>query len=223
MGRFYSWLETRWSLVSLAFQLGGAIVSFGIPAWAAQAAHLFPQYSPFSWVAAGFAGLAVCALAYALYGYARGRIAVAKFQLRVQSVTAVNPLDSTFERRRIAIGSLSPPIGGLISDKTFVDCDLVGPANVIMLNCTFDRNSGNGVDAIIIKDWSRPTNGFGFTGCSFTRCRFYLVTFMVPGEYLADFTKYNWTGLNWITEVPQPLLPGLTPVSNTSLTSPVKS
>ena len=191
-------------------QLVGSVLSFTLPAWAVKAAEILPRYAPFSWVAAGFVGLMIWGLFLALYGFGKSRIAGARLQNKLTSGTLINPLDSIFERKRIYIAGLCPPVGGIIRDKTFVDCDLIGPANLMFGDgCSFDRNAGEVVDAICLKNGNSPRNGFGFEGCSFTRCSFYFVTFMVAETAWDDFKRHNWHGLNWITDVPQQQLPNV--------------
>lgn len=184
------------------------MASFGVPAWAAWAADVFSEYAPFSWVACGLLGMLILASAYALFGYAKGRIQVAKFQARVSEAAFINPLARTFERVRIRVTDLSPPLGNIIANKSFTDCDIIGPANVVFFECSFSGTKGEAVDGLIIRDGLSPRNGFGFSNCTFADCRFYLLTIMVPEQEFEKFARFNWGGLNWITEVPTPDLFG---------------
>lgn len=189
------------------------MASFGIPAWAAWTANIFQQYSPFSWVAAGFCGLFIVTLSFALFVWARNKLQIVGLRTRILDTSQINPLDKTFENKRINIRDLAPPIGGLIENKVFVDCDILGPASVIFLGCTLNGNSVVQVDGLIVRDAKPPTNGFGFKNCTFSGCRFYAVTFMILEEQFHVFAPNVWPGINWITDTPDPtLFDDLTPI-----------
>jgi hypothetical protein len=144
----------------------------------------------------------------ALFAYAREKMQQVRFRNTVFGTSHLNPLDTLFTTKRVRIADLSPPIGAIIEGKTFVDCDIMGPANVMFDGCHFHGNTGDVVDAIIIKPGMIPRNGFGFRNCIFRGCRFYLVTFMVPEPEYDSFKPPAHGGLNWITERPdQPTLP----------------
>jgi len=42
----------------------------------------------------------------------------------------INPLDVSFERKRILLNEFVLPSHTIIENKTFIDCDLIGPANI---------------------------------------------------------------------------------------------
>jgi hypothetical protein len=213
-----SW-RARWLnvIVSNADTIASAAKLF-IPAtavavvtgWATSAMGLFQQAAPASWVYAALAGWVLTIASLALLAYARGRTQLTRFRQDVFDHTRINPLAAHFTNERIRMVDLAPPVGAMIRGKAFIDCEIIGPANVMFDNCNFQQNSGEIVDAIVIKPGLLPKNGFGFQNCTFQRCRFYLVTFMVPEPNLSSFMAWNWTGLNWITELPgqaEPPLP----------------
>lgn len=175
--------------------------------WATWFTGLFNQYAPASWIFAAVAGALIGATTMFLASVARERTQLVRFRNGVFNSVQINPLDSLFTAKRIKLVDLAPPVGAFIDNKTFIDCDLIGPANLVFADCTFQQNSGEVVDAIIVKPGMFPRNGFGFRGCTFQRCRFYLTTFMVSED---DFELFERThrGLNWITEKPnEPALP----------------
>ena len=57
-----------WNHLEKLAAIGWGIMSFSLPAWAASAADLFSAYAPFSWVAAGFGGLLVGTIIWAIIG-----------------------------------------------------------------------------------------------------------------------------------------------------------
>lgn len=180
-------------------------------AWLAHISDIINSWGPVGWggigIASGASIYIATTLGYWLYASAKSRRMAARFQERVLSTALINPLARTFTNQRIKVHDLCPPIGGAIRDKVFVDCEIVGPANVLFLSCNLSNNGGEGVDGSITKNGVLPKNGVAFINCSFSGCKFYLMTFMVPEELYYSFSLYNWTGINWLTSVPEPLLP----------------
>lgn len=182
----------------------GWLSAFAIPAWAARAGGFMSQYAPFSWIAAGIVCFFLIMAALWLRSKAMDAAQLTRLRQRVSDEGGTaNPLEKTFTNKRIRIADLAPPIGGFIEGKQFVDCELIGPANLMFQNCTFQRNGGQAVDGIVLDDNAYPHNGFGFRDCGFANCRFYLVTFMVPRPLLDDFMRWSWTGMNWISNSPE--------------------
>jgi hypothetical protein len=192
----------------------GAVVG-----WATWFAGIFQQYAPASWIFATVIGALLGLIGMALFAYARERIQIVKFRNNAFDNSRINPVDTIFTSRRIRVIDLAPPMGAIIEGKTFIDCDIVGPANVMFEGCHFHANRGEIVDAIIIKPGMIPKNGFGFRNCIFRQCRIYSITFMVPEPDYRDFTLPAHSGLNWITERPdQPPLPMVMVPSNAEKT-----
>ena len=185
-----------------------ASITGAVVGWATWFTGIFQQHAPASWIYATVIGALIGALIAALLAYSREKMQQVRFRNTVFSGTYLNPLDTLFTTKRVRIADLSPPIGAIIEGKTFVDCEIMGPANVVFEGCHFHGNSGEVVDAIIIKPGMIPRNGFGFQNCIFRGCRFYLVTFMAPEPEYENFRPPAHAGLNWITERPdQPPLP----------------
>lgn len=107
----------------------GLPVSAWAGAWAAKATTSLAQYAPVSWVLSGFATATLFGITFwAIFG-ARRFAAIARALDNLNRPTdAVNPLDEVFERRRIRLHDLHLPGAGPVRNKTFVECDLVGPA-----------------------------------------------------------------------------------------------
>jgi hypothetical protein len=198
-------LDTVAALMKYAIPASFAGVAAG---WATWVAGVLQQYAPASWMFAAILGGLCGALIMALLAYAIEKWQAIRFRNMAFNASRINPLDALFESQRLRIHDLSPPYGAIIENKNFIDCDILGPANVVFENCHFSSNQGEIVDALIIKPGMQPKNGFGFRNCMFRGCRFYYVTFMIPEPEYGSFCSPNHYGLNWITEIPdQPLLP----------------
>lgn len=189
--------ESRISLATLGWQGALAVSGFALPAWAVRATDAFAAYSPASWVAAGFAGLIFVVIGYAIYAWAAAKRVRSKYDKRMLAMGgAIDPLDKTFERKRIYLNEFCLPSLPLIEDKTFIDCEIVGPANVIFV-------AGNNItqarypicDAVLLHPDVIANNGYLFKDCRFNRCSFSRVTYLVPmSEYymFRDFSLVRW-------------------------------
>lgn len=197
--RLTDWLWDHFERVAL---LVGWAVTGGLFAWAAKAAKILEPYSPFSWVLAGFAGMFLVAVTY--------RIGVAAYRQQVRTRYdakllaqggAIDPLAKTFEAKRIFLNEFILPSHPLVDGKTFIDCQIIGPANVILV----EGNSVNEqrlpyCDAVLMHEDRRPVNGLAFTNCTFRQCSFQRVTLLIPNSEYPSARNVNW--LNWITPHP---------------------
>jgi hypothetical protein len=114
-----------------AFQGSTLLASFGVSAWAAWAAEIFSKYAPLSWVLAGFVGAALWAFIRIMWAIAMRIRVRARYDANfLRHGSDFNPLDLTFERKRIYINDFVLPSHPLIEGKTFIDCDIIGPANI---------------------------------------------------------------------------------------------
>ncbi|WP_212525631.1 hypothetical protein [Actibacterium sp. MT2.3-13A] len=171
---------------------------------------MFADYAPLSWVVSGFAGLLAYVIAVAIYGYGSSKVVRAKYDSKFMLETGgVDPMSRVFEDKRIFLNDFILPSSPFVDGKTFVDCDIVGPANIFLQvdNAINNIKPGIIVDAVVLDGETPFNNGFIFRNCTFRGCRFHRVTlFFAPDEALAN-SHLKW--LNWITEMPrQEALPG---------------
>lgn len=163
---------------------------------------MFGQYSPFSWVVAGFAGLLTLALYHFVLGYGRSLKVRAKIDARLLgSSPGVDPLAKVFEGKRTFLNDLILPSNPTVNGKTFVDCEIVGPANIFLQvgNAINDVAYSN-IDGVVLDGVTPFNNGFIFRNCAFRGCTFHRVTlFFTPTEASAN-AHVEW--VNWITPMP---------------------
>lgn len=202
-----------WAQFGNIILIGGWLLSFAIPAWAAHAAKVFVQYTPLSWVAVGFLGLVTYSASVAIWGWGRQRLVRSRYdQAMLAKGGAIDPLAKTFERKRIFLNDFALPSKPIIEGKTFIDCEIVGPANVIL-------NMGNSVtdhqlpvcDALVLAPDADPYNGYVFNHCVFRGCSFVRVTLMFTMQEYRGAKGVNW--LRWISMQPsdEPEIPFLLP------------
>jgi hypothetical protein len=216
-GRFssaFGWIERFVNLWSGLSGLG--IVSVGgLTAWAAAAANVLSAYAPLSWVVAGIGGALAAALVAALLAFARVKWAQATSVNKwKETVSSVNPLEDTFRNQRIRLADLASPIDRTIRDKTFVDCELIGPANIVALSTrqhglTMANVAFSNCDFVEIKRQNVFIyNAIKLQDCTLLRGTVHQVTvFAFP--ITANAIRASIPKLQWLTdEVSTPQTPG---------------
>jgi hypothetical protein len=98
---------------------------------------------------------------------------------------------TTFTAKRVSIRELLPPIGNLVEGKTFVDCDIVGPANLFLLDgVSMHQYGGQNVDLVVLDDNVTPWNAIYLKHCDFRKCRFYNITMLTTKDGYKAFWKH---------------------------------
>lgn len=220
LDRWLAGLEWKLSLGSFVWGVLFPAGSFVLPAWSARAAGILSDYAPFSWVLAGFAGVLVYVLCLVLGGLGRAMAVRADYDARFMAETGgVDPLSKVFESKRIFLNNFILASNPVVENKTFVNCEIVGPANIFLQvgNSADDIRHG-GVDAVVLNGDKDFNNGFFFRWCAFRGCTFHRVTFFFLPHEAKRFEDLNW--LNWISYTPAHLelaaQPALTPIENQS-------
>jgi hypothetical protein len=206
VNRLLSGIEWRLSLGAAIWGILFPISSFALPAWATRAAGMFSQYAPLSWVLAGFLGVLAYSVSMALYGYGKRQAARAKYDARfMKSSGGVDPLAKVFESKRVFLNDFVLPSHPVIEGKTFVNCEIVGPAN-LLLQGEYQVNEvrADKVDAVILNPNRYFNNGYIFRNCTFRNCTFHRVTLFFLPEEAKRYGHLIW--LNWISAAPAELI-----------------
>jgi hypothetical protein len=201
VGAWLTAIESRWSLWTL-ISGSGLVASFALPAWAVRAAQIFADYAPLSWVVAGFIGVLLGVLTRLLWQAAnRLRIRNLWDARSLDRGSLINPLDLTFERKRIVLDDFVLPSWTWIEGKTFIDCDLIGPANMYFNSTNMAQPiRPPKVDAVWLDPKAIFNNGFIFNNCIFRNCSFQRITMYASVENYRVW-KDN-PNLNWISIPP---------------------
>ncbi len=131
----YERIVNNWSLLTALF-VGGGGMSY--------LASISEIIAPFGPVGIGGIGLISALLVWVGLAWARGLRANARERLAnaravekwKEQTDTVNPLDPEFQRARINIADLAHPVTRRISNKRFIDCQLMGPSNLIIMGKT---------------------------------------------------------------------------------------
>lgn len=107
-----------------------------------------------------------------------------------QVVDTVNPLQQEFHKQRIRLTDLAHPVSKRISGKKFTGCQLVGPANVAIVDRVTLMNSGfNSCDMILVKQEVFMRNGIALEACSIFDCELIECTIFVHPDLFPSFRE----------------------------------
>lgn len=198
-----------------------AATSTGLTAWAAKETSLLAEYAPLSWIAAGLTAFLVVSLVYLVSSIARSVSIRARYNRNLYERSGfVDPMAKTFEGKRIFLADFCLPSDPYITGKTFINCEIVGPANLFLrLGNRVDENQFPHCDAVALSPEARFYNGITLDSCMFRGCSFKRITFMITPEEYKTNRDVEW--LNWISRPVdnQMSLPG-TDASPTSANAP---
>jgi hypothetical protein len=151
--KFLDRAESRYSLWQ-AFKAASILGSGGaLSGILSSTVAQISRYGWFGWWSAFLVGCVLTASAMALFATFKLRLAQAGIVNKWKDqVDSVNPLDSEFFKKRIKLLDLTHPLTRKITHKRFTDCQLVGPANLlIMSNNTLSHISFQNCDYIVTK------------------------------------------------------------------------
>ena len=120
-----------------------------------------------------------------------------------ENVHNINPLDEEFKQKRIAVSDLVAPFTSVIEGKTFIECEIIGPAAIGVIASRPGSGGMSGCimigtcGAVIKNDVFVPT-GVLFKDCHFLRCKIASAIILVP-EHSAEHMFKSLPGLDWIT------------------------
>jgi hypothetical protein len=167
--RFFRWAPT----------ILGALGLGGVSGWAAWATKPLSEYSPISWVGSGLLGVLLFVVVYWLWTSAKLKSEQSKNAEEMRARARwVNPLESVFTNQRIDIDIFKSPAPDSATGKTFVNCDIYGPATVILNgHTTLDDGHFGFCDFVEVQAGCSIYNAVSVTDTTFRNCRIFYVTF----------------------------------------------
>ncbi|MGS4887503.1 hypothetical protein [Roseibium sp. MB-4] len=118
------------------------------------------------------------------------------------NTSSINPLDVVFTNKRINLNEMTRPLTNNVNGKTFVQCQIVGPVNVLLVASTHLAGpKGIACEAVYIDNTVWPSNVIQLIDCDFRDCEFFNVTFLVRDTDYEYFC--NQLMMNWITRNPR--------------------
>ncbi|WP_146010326.1 hypothetical protein [Acidimangrovimonas sediminis] len=185
------WLDIVESRVSL-WQIGQTAIvlsSGGLTGWLSSGLARVEQYGAFGWWAAFLLGALVASLVLLLFAgfrylWKRGS-ALEEWSKRTDGI---DPMEDVYRKKRIFLGSLKDPGRKKVCDKTFVDCDLVGPLTIALMG----KTSVNGThfidcDVIQVRSGVPMFTAIALEDVTVTRGRMINLTVLIPEDQVGTF------------------------------------
>jgi len=163
----------HWPAIIIAAIGGGGMT------YLAQASTWLNAYGPVAWGAVGLGSILVISFIYFLWGYARLQIELSAYTKAKASGPGANVLSPTHEHERINLSDFYHPYFRPTENARFEDCELMGPAYVVINGCSFLHGSFIECEIVIVRS-DRPVKGaMMFKFCTFLRCNLYRVTWLM--------------------------------------------
>lgn len=179
--------------------LGTAFSSY-IAGWATATTNAVSQYAPLSWIAAALVGGCMFLLARALWYSARVNAEKLEFARDAgKRTSSINPVDAVFTKQRIELQQFRNQFNEVVDGKTFVDCELYGPAVVFLLGNI--SMSGAGIancEFVRVRNGAAVFNSIPFSNLTVTRGKMRGLTILVP-ESMVDTVNAGIHNIQWIT------------------------
>jgi hypothetical protein len=124
---------------------------------------------------------------------------------QVADRSTINPMEKHFRNQRIHVQDLFTPYGEPVTDRTFADCDIIGPAVVLVDRGTvIRRNNLQYVEFVCVEDskiqvWPNKLTLFNSI---IESCRLYNVIFLVPRGSAEDFQRAFTDNVPWVNSKP---------------------
>ena len=204
---FFENLQRVDRLVSFADKLvrwvpvlfGTAATSWG-SAWATYASTTYTKFGALSlWVAALLGALSFLA-GYSLWTYARLNVEKSAFaRERAKQPGAIDLMQDVFTKQRINLQAFKGLFSEPVENKTFVDCELVGPAVILLAqNVSISGAHFTNCDLIRVARDRIIYNAQPLQNVTITRGRLIGVTLLVPEVGVATLDG-GLPGVQWLT------------------------
>lgn len=189
--KFFLHSEWKLSLWDMLPRASIFMTSFVVPAWATYYVSLFQDYSPLSWVIAGFLGMLAWSTIKLIMALAAkwqsNKILADKY---VEHKHTINPLDDVFTKKKIDVSDFFSPIGESVSNKTFKKCEIHGIGAIALI----DGNAITGNSRLHSCNLVEIPNGtmksgpeVAFYDSQFIDCKFYFLTIYLDPEIIKGF------------------------------------
>lgn len=133
---------------------GGSAAILGVLAVFAEPLR---PYAPLSWGLVALSGGLMGIILYSIIGFGKKKRAEAAYLDAMSRPNLnLNPVDKTFEGRRINLVDLRMPLSSLVEDKVFKGCQIVGPCVVLTHETIFNKVTFNSCTFLKIEDGEVP-------------------------------------------------------------------
>jgi uncharacterized membrane protein len=195
--RFVDRFESR---ISLWAVIGGPALVAVVTAYLASMSDWINQFGAVAWVIAGLlAGLLVLLIALTILEIQLMHFRSSAIKRWQAKSDYINPLDNAFEGKRINFSDLSDPVTREIKGKTFTECELNGPAVVVIAgDCIYDDVQFANCDVIVLRKGSLPIyTGIFLRDSQFIRSRIANTTILVGASSVESIINLGVTPISY--------------------------
>ena len=192
------------SRISLWVILGGPTLATAATAYLASLSDWINQFGAFAWVIAGLlAGLLVLMIVLTIFEIRSMHLRSSTVKQWQAKSDFINPLDKTFDGKRINFSDLSDPITREIKGKTFTDCELNGPAVVVIDgDCSFDNVQFTNCDVIVLRKGTLSIHtGIFLTNTQVIRSRIAYATILVSPLSMKSFIQMEVVPISYYPSI----------------------
>ncbi|WP_160297990.1 hypothetical protein, partial [Rhodopseudomonas palustris] len=184
----YDRISNNWERIAAAFVAGGGMtylsqITDWVSVWGPAGVGFVGLVSALSvWVA--------LALASSLRAKAKLRMANTEvIQKWKDQVTSANPLAPEFHRERLRIDDVAHPISKSITGKRFIDCELIGPANLFMSRVNLSHVGFIDCDVVVARERSIIRNATLIDNVQMVGGQIWNCTFIIPPNLVETFAS----------------------------------
>jgi hypothetical protein len=162
--------------------LPAGIVS-GVVAYASTWVPTLKALGPFAWLSTAVLTFAVLSGSLLFLALARDRWVLAREKQKWldQSDSDINPMETEFIKKRITLSRFVNELFPRITNKRFIDCELVGPSSVMLLDgMSLTRSRFVDCNFIPIKPGAGIYHAIGMSNCRVQDCTLIGLTFFIP-------------------------------------------
>lgn len=149
------------------------------------------QYGAFGWASVGLVSFVLFSTGLYILALARERWAyAATARKRSEAPDYINPVEREFTRRRVTIEQLKRPSTNYIEDKIFTDCEILGPA-IVMLNGGSMSDAGLiNCNWVVAKEGAPVFNGVMLKNITIRGGSLHDLTIIVPESLMAGMKSF---------------------------------
>lgn len=160
-----------------------------VSGWLSSTIEVISQYGAFGWWTVGLAAFGFTTSALYLAALTREKWIYAGIaRERAKAGDAINPLEKEFHRHRIRLSDMVRPSTNYIRDKSFTDCQLIGPMTVNLDGCDITQAGFINCNWLVCKDDAKIFNAITMKNIVIRGGDMSDLTIVVPASQL-DFLR----------------------------------
>ncbi|WP_072372688.1 hypothetical protein [Hyphomicrobium sp. NDB2Meth4] len=182
----YDRVANNWDRLGAAFLAGGGM------SYLASITDWMVAWGPLGVGAAGLSAALTVWVGLALASSLRAKAKIRQAEAAAidkwkQEVDSINPLAAEFHTKRIRVEDLAHPIDRSISDKRLIDCELIGPANLVLLDNDFKDMRFYQCDTVVVRANMPINNAIALRRVKMIGGSLWNCTLLIPPQAVKTF------------------------------------